>query len=175
MEYYFLGFPGIGKKSRDKNTGQNDTGSGNPGSRDPGTEPLVYTLPPLRQHLSRLASTACCLLHWTCHSQSAYHLSEALKSVLLTFTGASKCHRYLRKSTDLVPLGKGSPLWLSLFVGQCSCSCELGTATLPWVLYVERPLWAGFARGTGSHSRHCHRVPQRVILYAFLSCLWRMF
>ena len=27
MEYYFPGFPGIGKKSRDKNTGQNDTGS----------------------------------------------------------------------------------------------------------------------------------------------------
>ena len=27
MEYYFPGFPGIGKKSRDKNTGQNDMGS----------------------------------------------------------------------------------------------------------------------------------------------------
>ena len=38
MEYYFLGFPGFGKKSRDKNTGQNDTGT-----RDPGTEPLLLT------------------------------------------------------------------------------------------------------------------------------------
>ena len=27
VEYYFPGFPGIGKKSGDKNTGQNDTGS----------------------------------------------------------------------------------------------------------------------------------------------------
>ena len=36
MEYYFPGVPGIGKKSRDTNTGQNDTGT-----RDPGTEPLV--------------------------------------------------------------------------------------------------------------------------------------
>ena len=26
VEYYFPGFPGIGKKFRDKNTGQNDTG-----------------------------------------------------------------------------------------------------------------------------------------------------
>ena len=101
-------------------------------------------------------------------------LPSHVTSVTLSLTLA-QCHRYLRKSTDLVPLGKGSPLWLSLFVGQCSCSCELGTATLPRVLHVERPLWAGFARGSGSHSRHSHRVPQRVVLYAFLSCLWRKF
>ena len=28
-----------------------------------------------------------------------------------------------------------------------SRSCELDTVTLPRVLYIERPLWAGFARG----------------------------
>ena len=33
----------------------------------------------------------------------------------------------------------------SLFVVQYSRSCELDTATLPWVLCVECPLWAGFA------------------------------
>ena len=88
---------------------------------------------------------------------------------------ASKCHHYLCRSTDLVPLGKGSPLWQSLFVGQCSCSCELGTATVPRVLYVDCPLFAGFAQGAGSYSRHCHRVPQQVALYTFLSCLWRKF
>ena len=64
------------------------------------------------------------------------------------------------------------------------------------VLCVERPLWARFSsdsicsdtitcpfrqgrtllfpiRGAVSHSRYCHKVPHRVALYAFLSCLWR--
>ena len=49
-------------------------------------------------------------------------------------------------TADFVTLGTGLPLWHGyLFVVQWSCSCELDTATLPRVLYVERPLWAGFA------------------------------
>ena len=43
MEYYFPGFPGIGKKSRDKNTGQNDTGSREPGI--PGQNPYFQRKP----------------------------------------------------------------------------------------------------------------------------------
>ena len=59
MEYYFPGFPGIGKKSRDKNTGQNDTGS-----RDPGTEPLI----PMRRLAAEPRSTAGLLFPSQCPS-----------------------------------------------------------------------------------------------------------
>ena len=60
----------------------------------------------------------------------------------------------------------------SLSMVQYSRSCELDTATLPWVLYVERPLWAGFARGTVSHSRPAQRCHTRNS-NSLLSCLWR--
>ena len=48
-------------------------------------------------------------------------------------------------TADLVPFGTGSPLWHISFCGAViSRSCELGTATLPQFLCVERPLWAWF-------------------------------
>ena len=66
MEYYFPGFPGIGKKYRDKNTGQNDTGS-----RDPWTEPLDACMAHFGNELQHADGVDTCVAHFGCELQHA--------------------------------------------------------------------------------------------------------
>ena len=115
---------------------------------------------------------------------------DVLASALLTFTHKSLCcwHRPIRDRLATVAhfsfhVAVILLLWASYF------------QLVPRVLCVERPLLAGFASGSicsdtvtclfgqcrtllfpihgaVSHSRYCHKVPHRVALDAFLSCLW---
>ena len=101
-------------------------------------------------------------------------LISQVTSVTLSLTLASAIVTFASKLT-WSHSGKARHCGYLFSWGSTLARVELGAATLPRVLYVDRPLWAGFARGAGSHFRHCHRVPQRVALYAFLSCLWRKF
>ena len=82
--------------------------------------------------------------------------------------------KFISKASPLLTsshLGQACHCGTSLFVVQYTRSCQLDTATLPRVLYVERPLWARFARGAVSHSRPAQRCHTRNS-NSLLSCLW---